>query len=87
MATGRITRYRGRWQPRLDRIYNLPDPFYSLEAYQRLTHADLETMTLDEIDDERLRLRYQLSYEQDPDPWLYDRRQRLDRARERCARR
>lgn len=88
MATGRIPRLAYRQhRRRLDTIYSTPDPFDTLEGWQRLHHHDLQAMTLDELDDERLRLRLRLSFEMAPDPWLQDRRRRLDRARAQCGRR
>ena len=85
MMTGRITRFRrSRW---LDQLYSLPDPCDTLEAWQRLHHQDVPSMALDELDDERLRLRLRLALERNPDSWFFDRQRRLDQARARCGRR
>ena len=80
-----LIRFRSaRW---LDTLYPLPDPCTSIEEWHRLTHRDLEAMALEDLDDERLRLRLRLAFERDPDPWFTERQRRLDQVRARHGRR
>lgn len=83
--TSRIARFRAsRW---LDRLYAVPDPTDTLEAWERLHHRDVPVMALEELDDERLRLRLRLALERHPDAWFSERQRRLDQARARRGRR
>jgi hypothetical protein len=68
----------------LDAVYREPDPYDTVEAFQRAYHGDLPTLTLDQVDAERIlaRIRWAvLIHRRDiPSPWLRERLARLDGA-------
>lgn len=63
----------------LEEIYAVPDPFDTLEAWERREHRDLAAMTLSEVLVERDRLRLRLLLDPKPDPWLPERLERVQR--------
>ena len=56
-------------------LYPIPDPFDTLEQYQRAIHADLPRFTRAELAAEarQVRLRLEVSTEQDGRAWLEQR--------------
>lgn len=69
--TYRTTRRRPpRW---LDDVYRRPDPFRSLEEWQRLNHLDLADMSHAELRRDLGALRMRLHVDPMPDPWLLER--------------
>lgn len=66
----------------LDVLYPIPNPFDTLEQYQRCIHADLEHFTKDELLAERrqVSLRLDVSTERDGRVWLEERLERVNRA-------
>jgi hypothetical protein len=71
-------RVPGRW---LDRWYQLPNEFDTLEQFQQLHHEDLPLLTLKQREDQRIRLRIRLSFEENPNPWFQARLRRPSAAR------
>ncbi len=66
----------------LDAAYQEPDPFDTAESFERAHHGDVDRLTLDEIDAERIlaRLRWSVIVHHGgtPSPWLQERIARLD---------
>jgi hypothetical protein len=77
-----VSRDLARLWPLLDAAYSEPDPFDSLEALERAHHRDLDRLTLDEVDAERLLTRIRwgviIYHGQVPSRWLLERIARLD---------
>lgn len=63
-------------------LYPIPNPFDTLEQYQRCIHADLPRFTRDELLAERaqVKLRLQVSTERDGRAWLEERLAAVSRA-------
>ena len=57
----------------LDRLYGLPRPFDTLEAFQRSIHADLPGMPPEELHRELHRVDMRLALDDRPPPWLTER--------------
>src|SRR5262245_12412286 len=76
-AADRAQRAEDRHQRQqiLDVLYRMPDPFDTLEDYQRARHADLSGMTPVELDAEarRVRIRLTISTPEDGTAWLTER--------------
>lgn len=68
----------------LGMVYSEPNPFDTIESFQRASHDDLPHLTLDEIDAERIlaRLRWAvfIHHRAEPSRWLEERIARLDQA-------
>ena len=64
----------------LGKIYRSPDPLTSLEEYERHEHRDLSRRPRADLLRERERIRFRLLIDDEPDPWLVTRLQRLDEA-------
>ncbi len=67
----------------LDAVYAEPDPFDTAEQFERAHHGDLDQLSLDEIDAERIlaRLRWAaiVHHRGRPSAWLEQRIALLDR--------
>lgn len=66
----------------LQGIYSVPSPFDSLEEHERHEHRDLPRRARAELFRERERVRLRLLLDDAPDPWLF---QRLEKLREALA--
>lgn len=79
----------GRPEPELIRllrdVFPDPDPFVSADQLERAHHDDVKRLTLDQIDQERGRLRIAWFFEL-LSPWGYERLVKLDAAAERLRR-
>ena len=69
-----------RW---LERLYSLPRPMATIEDWERCRHLDLPMMDADGLELEAHRLRHRLAYDDRPDPWLLERRNRVHAERSR----
>lgn len=67
-----------RWIVR--RIYPIPSPCDTLEAWTRFTHRDIPSMTRTERLRERARLQLVFLLVDQPDPWYLERWTRLEEA-------
>lgn len=67
-------------------VYPTPDPFVSLEQYERLHHFDLDRMPLELLHRERRRAALREILDDEPDAWLAERLQHLDAAIKRSDR-
>lgn len=57
----------------LDVIYSIPDPFDTMEAWERFTHRDLKGLSRSALVAELARLRHRLLLDQKPVPWVVER--------------
>ncbi len=64
-----------RW---LDRFYRVPNPFRTIEEYERYYHQDLPRFSKPQLVRERERVRHRLVFDDDPPEWLLLRLYRLE---------
>ncbi len=68
----------------LDVVYAEPCPYDSAEDFSRAHHDDIPSLTLDEIDAERILARFRwaltICQREDPPRWLLERLAKLDQA-------
>jgi hypothetical protein len=75
-----VTPARRRHRARLEPFYQRPDPFDTLEAWERAEHRDLPRMTRAQLLAERAKLRLRLLYDETPPRWFLERARALDEA-------
>jgi hypothetical protein len=63
-----------------ERLYRLPRPLATIEEWARSQHLDIDGMTPDDLEAEAHRIRHRLAYDDDPHPWLVERRERVRQA-------
>lgn len=61
-------------------VYPIPDPFRSLEEWERWRHLDLPELSTPELLRERARLRLRLTLDDAPDSWCLERLQAIEGA-------
>jgi hypothetical protein len=68
----------------LDALYSEPDPYDTVESFERANHDDVAQLTLGEIDAERILARFRwaalIHHRAEPSRWLQERIARLDQA-------